>query len=292
MQLLRCILVGALAVTSAVASSKTQQLAKREDTKYFHEPGGDNTLGHYDARYFKNLVPYEEHSKVLQHLIRSYLEAMRRIHAETWLAHGTLLGWWWNGRIMPWDYDLDVQVSSATLHYLGRNFNQTHHAYDYTDDATGEPRKKEYLLDINPHHSELDRGDGQNVIDARWIDVSNGMFIDITGLAERKPAKEPGVWSCKNFHKYQTTELYPMRQSEFEGVPATIPYAFDRILTAEYGAKSLVTTQFAGHRWEPALKEWVKLPEEEQKRIEEEEKKRKEEEEKKKEEEQKKKEGQ
>ncbi len=102
------------------------------------------------------------------------------------------------------------------------------------------------MLDVNPHHADRSRGEGQNVIDARWIDLSNGMFIDITGLAEREPDREPGIWSCKNFHRYRTTDLYPMRQSEFEGVPATVPYSFERILAEEYGMKSLVVTEWLG----------------------------------------------
>ncbi|CAK7222062.1 mannosyltransferase [Sporothrix bragantina] len=225
--------------------------------KYFHEPGSDNNLGHYDIRYFTGLVPYEEHRPALRHLIRSYLTTFRALNVETWLAHGTLLGWWWNGKIMPWDYDLDVQVSDVTLYYLGKHYNRTLHTYRYHDDETGEDLVKEYLLDINPNHG-LPRGDGLNIIDARWIDTSNGMFIDITGLAEREPKRNPGIWSCKNFHRYRTRELYPMRETEFEGVPATIPYSFDKILTDEYGTKSLVATQWEGHTWNHEVKEWVK----------------------------------
>ncbi|KAI0124824.1 LicD family-domain-containing protein [Xylariales sp. AK1849] len=272
MHLLRSILAVTLAVTSTTASAggslerrriSNPHAVHKADTKYFHEPGGDNELGHYDIRYFKKRVPYDEHRPALQHLVRSYLTTFRTLGVETWLAHGTLLGWWWNGRIMPWDYDLDVQVSAATLHYLGKNLNRTMHEYHYSDPTTGADMKKEYLLDINPHHSDVGRGDGQNVIDARWIDISNGMFIDITGLAEREAGRSPGVWSCKNFHRYKTMDLYPMRQTEFEGVPATIPYSFDRILTDEYGTKSLVTTEWEGHRWQPELKEWIKRPKEE-----------------------------
>ncbi len=38
-----------------------------------------------------------------------------------------------------------------------------------------------------------------------------------------------------------------MRETEFEGVPATVPYAFEKILIVdEYGAKSLVTTEWGG----------------------------------------------
>ncbi|CAK7241480.1 MAG: mannosyltransferase [Sporothrix thermara] len=225
--------------------------------KYFHEPGSDNNLGHYDIRYFTGLVPYDEHRPALRHLIRSYLTTFRALNVETWLAHGTLLGWWWNGKIMPWDYDLDVQVSDVTLYYLAKHYNRTLHTYRYHDEDTGEDLVKEYLLDINPNHG-LPRGDGLNIIDARWIDTSNGMFIDITGLAEREPKRSPGIWSCKNFHRYRTRELYPMRETEFEGVPATIPYAFDKILTDEYGAKSLVATQWEGHTWRHDIKEWVK----------------------------------
>lgn len=246
--LLSLLPVASLAV-SGVVPAQVANLEKRDDsvdTKYFHEPGGDNEHGHYDIRYFKGLVPYDEHRPALRHLIRSYLTTLRKLNVETWLAHGTLLGWWWNGRIMPWDYDLDVQVSTASLYYLGKHHNRTTHEYTFRDDETGETATKTYLLDVNPHHAERDRGDGQNVIDARWIDVSNGMFVDITGLAERNPSSDPGLWSCKNYHRYRTTDLYPMRESEFEGVPATIPYSFDRILTEEYGTKSLVTTVWEG----------------------------------------------
>lgn len=216
------------------------------DPKYFHEPGMGDVLSHYDARYYKGQVHYAEHRPNLQHLIRSYLTVFRSLGVETWLAHGTLLGWWWNGKIMPWDYDLDVQVSNATLAYLGENYNGTLHEYSYVDAATGRDSKKTFLLDVNPHFLDRDRGDGQNVIDARWIDTENGMFVDITGVAEREPDKNPGIWSCKNFHRYRTRDLYPMRETEYEGVPATVPYAFEKILIEEYGTKSLVMTEWGG----------------------------------------------
>ncbi|TVY22326.1 Protein MNN4 [Lachnellula hyalina] len=228
------------------------------DTKYFHEPGGNDELGHYDIRYFKGTpVTYEERGDTLLHLIRSYLTVFREKNVETWIAHGTLLGWWWNGKIMPWDWDLDTQVSASTLTWLGENLNMTFHNYtSLNEDGTSDTR--EYLLDINPNHVERIRGDGQNVIDARWIDVSNGLFIDITGLSETNPSTQPGIWSCKNFHRYRTRDLYPLRETVFEGVPALVPYSFDRILTEEYSARALTKTMHEGHKWMPEQKEWVK----------------------------------
>lgn len=146
---------------------------------------------------------------------------------------------------MPWDYDLDVQVSNNTLQWLGDNLNRTEHAYNYTDPSTNVLVEKTYLLDINPHHVDIDRGDGMNIIDARWVDMSNGMFIDITGLRERE-ADRPGFWSCKNKHRYASQDLWPMRVTEFEGVKARIPFNFEKVLIDEYGTKSLTTEEWQG----------------------------------------------
>lgn len=220
------------------------------DTKYFHEPGGSYELEHYDIRYFQGrAVTHEEKQDSLQHLIRSYLTTFREANIETWIAHGTLLGWWWNGKIMPWDWDLDTQVSSATLAWLGENMNMTRHNYTGRGDD-GNTSTREYLLDINPYHVERVRGDGMNVIDARWIDMRNGLFIDITGLAEVNPSTQPGIWSCKNYHRYRTRDLYPLRETEFEGVPALVPYSFDRILTDEYTQNALTKTLHEGYVFE------------------------------------------
>ncbi|OTB13011.1 hypothetical protein K445DRAFT_304717 [Daldinia sp. EC12] len=256
---------------SSSSSSKSkpddqQQQQHDQHPKYFHEAGGTLELGHYDARFFRGEVPYAEHGPALRRLIRSWLATTRELGVDTWLAHGTLLGWWWNGRVMPWDYDLDVQMPTATLTYLGRYFNRTLHDYRFLDGEQGQGQRnlyinKTYLLDVNPYHTDLTRGNGANVIDARWIDVDTGLFVDITGLAERDAAGAPGVWSCKNAHKYRTRDIYPLRRTEFEGVPALVPFAFDKILTDEYGAKSLVNTEWAGHRWVPELKKWIKNPE-------------------------------
>lgn len=85
-----------------------------------------------------------------------------------------------------------------------------------------------------------------NVIDARWIDTRNGLFIDITGLSETRPDAYPGVLSCKNYHHYRVTDLYPMRTTTFEGVEAKVPYAYDKILIEEYHEKALTKTEYEG----------------------------------------------
>lgn len=130
-----------------------------------------------------------------------------------------------------------------TLKHLGEVHNQTRYPYISDDGKV----QREYLLDVNPWIWQRERGDGMNIIDARWIDVRNGLFIDITGLSETNPDTNPGIWSCKNYHRYATDDLYPMRETMFEGVPAKVPYSYDKILTEEYKKSALVNTNFNGY---------------------------------------------
>ncbi len=147
---------------------------------------------------------------------------------------------------MPWDWDLDTQISAATLEWLGKELNMTMHNYTSVGREGGEKVERQYLLDVNPNYVDRVRGDGMNVIDARWVDIRNGLFIDVTGLSETNPTMQPGVWSCKNFHRYRTRDIYPLRETVFEGVPALVPYNFDRVLTEEYSARALTKTMHEG----------------------------------------------
>ncbi|TQS33401.1 hypothetical protein Golomagni_06255 [Golovinomyces magnicellulatus] len=245
---------------------KRKKGRRKRERGYFVEPGGSLARQHYDKRFFKDEVAYEEHRFVLRDLIRSYLSTLREYRVETWLAHGTLLGWWWNGQIMPWDYDLDVQVSNNTMYWLGNNLNRTEHEHNATS-VDGKPIVKKYMLDVNPHHVDITRGDGRNIIDARWIDMTNGMFIDITALRERD-GRKPGFWSCKNNHNYATQDLWPMRITDFEGVKARIPNNFEQILRNEYKPKALEKEEHSEHVWNHEIKEWVKKkPEDAKPRI-------------------------
>ena len=145
-------------------------------------------------------------------------------------------------QILPWDWDVDTQVSGETLAYMAIHLNQTRHLYSAADHDF----KREYLLDVNPMSWERVRGDGMNIIDARWIDVHNGLYIDITGLSEVDPDNEPGIVKCKNLHSYRLRDLFPMRESMFEDVPARIPYAYDKMLVEEYETKALTFTEYEG----------------------------------------------
>ncbi|MCJ1307230.1 hypothetical protein MMC25_000876 [Agyrium rufum] len=240
--------------------SKPKEEEKKPDNKYFHEPGGDDLLGHYDIRYYKGLNTYDDRQETQLHMLKAYLQTFEDHGLETWIAHGTLLGWWWNGKLLPWDWDIDTQVSEATLFYLGDIMNGSMHSYTAPSPRTGENITHTYLLDVNRHVRERENGDGQNIIDARWIDVSNGLYIDITGLSELHPDVQPGVVGDKNYHRYTVVDLYPMRETYIEGTVTKVPYAYDKMLLREYTRRALTLTTFEGHTWHEDEQVWIKNP--------------------------------
>jgi hypothetical protein len=237
---------------SVRTKAKVDRSGRRGDPadKYFHESVFN---AHYDGRFADKVLPAGDSNKHLVRLIQAYLSTMVDIGVETWLAHGSLLGWWWNRKIMPWDSDIDVQVSEPTMHFLASYYNMTIYHYK----TPGQPRGRDYLLEVNPHYLIRGREDRLNVIDARWIDTESGLFIDITTVRKNETHPVPGTMACKDGHSYREADLFPLRDSDVEGVPVKIPYAYGDILIEEYGSKALTRTKFLGHEFNREKMEWI-----------------------------------
>ncbi|KAJ4352028.1 mannosyltransferase [Didymosphaeria variabile] len=231
---------------------------------------------HYDGRFADKTYPPETRNQHLRALLRTYLATMHSLGAETWIMHGSLLGWWWNRRIMPWDSDIDVQVSEPVLSYLASYYNMSVHSFKDAEwlsgvdmgglnvvkrEDGGNEEKRQYLLDINPHWKNGSYADNHNVIDARWIDMKTGLYIDITTVRWNRSSPVPGTLYCKDRHHYLSRQIFPLRTSEFEGVPVKIPYAYQELLAEEYGTESLVQRVYRkkGHWFDHERMEWVKM---------------------------------
>ncbi|KAL4961318.1 putative mannosylphosphorylation protein (Mnn4) [Aspergillus stella-maris] len=223
--------------------------------KYFKE---SSFHYHYDGRFADSTLPEEETLPHLSALIQTYLSTMADLGAETWIMHGSLLAWWWNQKIFPWDNDLDVQINEPTIHFLADYYNMTEHHFDLPDVEGG----RTYLLEINPQYVVRSKEDKANVIDGRWIDTSSGLFIDITAVRAddaRREKGQPGALMCKDRHNFDESEIYPLRNSYFEEVPAKIPYAYTKLLQDEYGAKALTKTNYQGHTFNVQTSIWEKI---------------------------------
>lgn len=205
-------------------------LEYNRDVKHFHEVCiRDDPVRygvHYDWRFFRGILPHKEHVASLHALARTWQQFSEQMGVVYWYAHGSLTGHVWNAMAMPWDADHDVQMPVAELDRLARDFNRTLVVQD-----TREGFRK-YLIDVNPEYVVRTHGPGKNVIDARFIDVDTGLYVDITGLARITP--DTKLVSCKNRHQYRTSDFLRLRRTKFEGYSALVPADTHQMLHNEY----------------------------------------------------------
>ncbi|POR37825.1 Uncharacterized protein TPAR_01961, partial [Tolypocladium paradoxum] len=53
---------------------------------------------HYDARFMVEPLDEAPHRAAIRVLIQTYLATCRELGVQTWLMHGSLLGWWWGNK--------------------------------------------------------------------------------------------------------------------------------------------------------------------------------------------------
>lgn len=248
---------------------------------------------HYDWRFFNGInVGKEEQLLSLHRLVKNYLSFTKQHGIVTWIAHGSLLSWYWNGIAFPWDTDIDVQMPIGELYSLGRRFNQT-----LVIENAGNDKKKfngvgKYFVDVGSSISYRTKGNGNNNIDARFIDIDTGLYIDITGLALTAAPAPPRydyiidmdqskqsilektknngevnhgvkneqlqVYNCRNNHFSTFDELSPLVLSIVENQLSYVPSNFIMTLDYEYGGKGLSSINFKDYFYMNNLRMWIK----------------------------------
>ncbi|QPG73023.1 hypothetical protein FOA43_000327 [Brettanomyces nanus] len=259
--------------------------------KHFHEAGytpkGNDNGAHFDWRFIgsRALSEYESTSG-LHKLMRSWLRMTRILGVDTWIAHGSLLGFYFNGLILNWDFDHDVQVTEESLILLGRDFNQSL-VVDISPGSSDQPQLSdmgtgEFFIDVGSSIYHREKGNGNNAIDARFIDIHTGMFIDITALAitKSKPSSKSmgnnlskeyakfliqnklttndygDFLSDRNNHHYSMNEISPLIPTLFEGEQVFIRQGIMNILSREY-MNYKKNTGFQGHTWRTRYRSWI-----------------------------------
>lgn len=176
--------------------------------KYLSEAGNIAQLSgmgyHRDKRFFNGglIQEPEEYQLRLNALIRNWLKFSKANGFITWLAHGTMYGHLFNGKNFPWDNDYDVQMPIRHLHLLSRYFNQS---LILEDPREGNGR---FLLDVGTSITVRTKGNGYNNIDARFIDIDSGLYVDITGMSvSSNPLRQNfGAWYKENSIKVDLQE--------------------------------------------------------------------------------------
>ncbi|ODV96726.1 hypothetical protein PACTADRAFT_48543 [Pachysolen tannophilus NRRL Y-2460] len=246
--------------------------------KYFGEPkvrqdaanrmkGRSDDGGHYDWRFFNgilfdktlglSLAEVQDRKIIILHrLLRTWLQFTYQQNIITWIAHGTMLSWYFNGIQFPYDNDIDVQMPILELNKFSARFNNSLVVEDLTYGFG------KYYVDCGAFMTHRSRENNNNNIDARFIDVDTGMYIDITALSlsnSKTPARYKNnkeVYNCRNNHFYSIQELSPVTLSLMEGALTLIPENFSQILTEEY-PKGLINKDYREYFYIDELKLWI-----------------------------------
>lgn len=276
-------------------------LKQRHPPKYLYEAllvENARIGGHYDWRFFlgaiiipavgnKSPIPvvikdrdvlnnsYTYATMQMYSLIRAWLSFTQVYGFKTWLAHGTLLGWFSTGLPFPWDNDYDVQMPIRELHRLAKEFNQSM-IVDFAGEDGSEIKYGRYFIDITSSLSQRTH-DGKNNIDGRFIDVDTGYYIDITGMAvsetkvsdkslyqrlpdavgQRKYDKNNylKLYNCRNQHFANLSQLTPLKLTTFQGYPAYVPNMYESLVRTEY--PDYLKPFSSLHAYIPAGRTWI-----------------------------------
>lgn len=230
-----------------------------EKPKYFDDYGHVNT--HFGQTVSTDgFVPPS--TSVLSNLFRSYTLTMRDLGITTWLAHGSLLSWHWSHKIFPWEADVDMHMTLPDMQFVASYYNMTVYQFRFLNTPEGEVNQ--YLLDVNPNHPERVVGRlDNNRVDARWVDMSNGAYIDITALhpldAHAREKGRPILWQTKDGHVYNDADVYPLRRTVFEGVEALVPNNPEKLSAKEYTENSLTEAVFHGYKFDEEENQWIEI---------------------------------
>ncbi|KAF3991938.1 hypothetical protein FT663_02497 [Candidozyma haemuli var. vulneris] len=214
--------------------------------------------------FFKRYISNRERQSILQHIIRAWFEFAETENVASWVNYGSLLGWAYNGVNMPWDTDIDVQLPIVQLDRLSRKYNNTLILENPRDGNAA------YLFEVSPTY--VKQGNSKNFIDARFIDINSGLYIDISALSHTNDVPPPAVYEsnndmtklktmavhCKHWNWHRLDELLPLRHTYFEGSPIYIPKNVSSLLGKKYGKTSYTTKlTFKDHEYRKDLAMWV-----------------------------------
>ncbi|KAL5621309.1 hypothetical protein BROUX41_006779 [Berkeleyomyces rouxiae] len=248
--------VSALAIGSVSSVQTSPQDQDTLDTStaeppYFEHASFDP---HYDPRFTSAPLSYAEKITAMQVLVRTCLSTLSDLSIESWLMHNTLLGWWWGQHNLPWAAGADIQLTTSSLTFLAAYYNMSMFFYQYPDI----PQGRHFRLEVNPHCTSA-AASAANPVDARWIDLQTGLYINLTALRYQRPSASGSapMLKDKSGAQYVDRDIFPLWETEFEGVKAMIPQSYKSILADEFGIDALKNTESDGHFFQEKTMEWV-----------------------------------
>ena len=232
---------------------------------------------HYEWRFFNGAMRYlkkgwnrEEliiRDKVLlDRIFRNWFKFTAEKGIISWIAHGTLLAWYWDGLLFPFDEDIDIQMPVEELARLSKLYNQTLIVEDINEGFG------KYFIDCSTFLHHRTETKNQNHIDARFIDIDTGSYIDITGIgisdeqapekynsiveAAAQEGKPKPVYNCRHLHFTSYNEASPLKYTMLGGVPLYIPNNIESILKDEY-LEGMSSYTYRGYYYVDKMNLWI-----------------------------------
>lgn len=181
--------------------------------KFFKEPRG---LPHYDKRYFTHKHSRKQIQDRLRIMFCVLMKFLESYKIKCWLGFGTLLGYYRDKDIIPWDDDIDVNIMYGDLFIL-----PTKHSMNG------------YIWEVNPY-SRPYKHDGRNSVSARLICIKTGIFIDVfSNYIDMGKVIDSGN------NKWDVIDVFPIIKTSFLGCETYIPNNIKQVLIDYYGDISI-----------------------------------------------------
>lgn len=271
-------------------TSRAPKVDVGAEFKYFGEGYtiGEGFGSKLDYRFYdlELLDKYDLKSVKLQQLIRGWIHFARILGVNWWLTHTSLIGWYWNGFHLPFEARATVQVPIGDIFDKLIPHNQSI-IFDYKDSTSG--HYGSFFLDINPFSinggNDADGKNKVNLMDARFIDMSTGLVLDISASRAYKPdggkkgihreltmgnhkkvkkmieeSKFNTVLYDKEHNFTPLEEILPIVPVHFENELAFIPSHYSKILSDE-SETSLTRSSKSGYKFRSFFKLWIPIKE-------------------------------
>jgi hypothetical protein len=217
------------------------------DIAYFQTPSApllsDDQLAPYDKRFFQTMLPPNRLKNEMKRAFKAWAAFADAHRIPCWIAHESLLGWYWGKRMLPWQNKITVQMEVSTLLLLISHLQ--------LNESQPVAIAKDYVLDVNPHYV-ISEPLPHNPIDARLIHTSSGISVDIVALRVSYPHFSPLDFDpdtqieSKRGHRYRKGDMYPLVRTHFEGIGTWRAFQTAGILMEEFGDKSILKEKVSG----------------------------------------------
>jgi phosphorylcholine metabolism protein LicD len=219
-----------LLVMYRVSFKQEQFYSPAHNEKFFKELESNP---HLDARYGIKNITADEIQNTLRKLLKHFSEHCEKIGIQPILMYGTLIGHYFNKKMLPWDDDIDLILLEDSVSKL-KNVDHD-----------------EFIIEINPNSADRSIKDTPNVIDARVISKTNGVFIDITFLYGED------ILKAKDQNIYSEDDILPLKKDVFEESGFYVPNNVKKCLVQRYGEKVLLPS-FNNWIFSEESNEWIK----------------------------------